>query len=347
MCFDSYGAVLDTSQRQRQYDAENPVQVVFAGATLPSKGTKSVGAQVRKCFPAIATVTTAGAHQPAAEIRHEFVDAEQGMVDLKFEIIAERLARTGRQSAPPLVGGSNGTAGAVGEAEYAVKNSDSDRDRDSDSDHDSGLMIVFTNTHFIADVVAARLSQMGISVALLHKRVHADARESAMVRVADGSAQVLVATDLASRGLDFPRVHTVAQFDLALDVTSYLHRAGRTGRAGRPGTVISFSSPGEMRQQIETALMQAGPNMQSFAELYSRNRSLRNKQRKSGAGAAAAASVGGKGKYPRPTKHAQHSRKKQEYKPPPASQVGFQRRKKRNYNPKVFTDDDDEEETVP
>lgn len=324
MCFDSYGAVLDTSQRQRQYDAENPVQVVFAGATLPSKGAKSVGAQVRKCFPAIATVTTAGAHQPAAEIRHEFVDAEQGMVDLKFEIIAERLARTGRQSAPPLVGGSNGTAGAVGEAEYAVEDSDRDRDRDS------GLMIVFTNTHFIADVVAARLSRMGISVALLHKRVHADARESAMVRVADGSAQVLVATDLASRGLDFPRVHTVVQFDLALDVTSYLHRAGRTGRAGRPGTVISFSWPGEMRQQIETALMQAGPNMQSFAELYSRNRSLRNKQRKS-----SATSVGGNGKYPRPTKHAQHSRKQQEYKPPPASQVGFQRRKKRNYNPKV------------
>eukprot|EP00729_Bicosta_minor_P002363 gene2363-32896_t len=319
VCFEDFGAVLDTSRRRRQYDTENPVQVIFAGATLPSKGSKSVGAEVRKCFPAIATVTTVGAHQPAAEIQHEFVDAERGMVDLKFDVIAAKLdqevawVRDGRDNAVDRGNNGNGSGGG-------------------------GLMIVFANTHFIADVVAARLSRMGVDVALLHKRVHADAREDAMARVADGSASVLVATDLASRGLDFPHVDTVVQFDLALDVTSYLHRAGRTGRAGKPGTVLSFTSLGsEMHRQIEEALAQAGPNMQSFAELYSRNRSLRNKHRKSG-GVGGASSATDEPKSQ--TAHSKYSKKKlakEEYqrrhKRPPVSQVGYTR--KRRPQPKV------------
>jgi superfamily II DNA/RNA helicase len=84
---------------------------------------------------------------------------------------------------------------------------------------------VFANTHFIADVVGAKLGRMGFPVALLHKNITPEAREEAMVRISDGSAKVLVATDLASRGLDFPAVDCVVQFDLALDVSSYLHRA--------------------------------------------------------------------------------------------------------------------------
>jgi superfamily II DNA/RNA helicase len=102
------------------------------------------------------------------------------------------------------------------------------------------LMIVFTRTKRQAQRVADDLEERGFSSAPLHGDMAQTARERALKRFRDGKLQVLVATDVAARGIDVTGVTHVVNYSCPEDEKTYVHRIGRTGRAGATGIAITF-----------------------------------------------------------------------------------------------------------
>jgi superfamily II DNA/RNA helicase len=103
-----------------------------------------------------------------------------------------------------------------------------------------GSMIVFCRTCHGADRVTRRLEQMGVYAATVHGRRTQSQREKALSSFTRGVVNVMVATDVAARGIHVDDVECVVHFDLPDDPKDYIHRSGRTGRAGASGIVIGF-----------------------------------------------------------------------------------------------------------
>ncbi|KEY67625.1 hypothetical protein S7711_07822 [Stachybotrys chartarum IBT 7711] len=101
-------------------------------------------------------------------------------------------------------------------------------------------IIVFVNIKRNCDAVARDIKAMGWSAVTLHGSKTQEQREAALASVRSGQTQVLVATDLAGRGIDVPDVSLVVNFNMATNIESYTHRIGRTGRAGKSGVAITF-----------------------------------------------------------------------------------------------------------
>jgi ATP-dependent RNA helicase RhlB len=101
--------------------------------------------------------------------------------------------------------------------------------------------MVFTNTRAAADKVGRTLNANGISAAVISGRVRQEQRQKLLKRFHDGDIPVLVATDVAARGLHIPDVTHVFNFDLPQDAPDYVHRIGRTARLGAKGAAISFA----------------------------------------------------------------------------------------------------------
>jgi len=101
--------------------------------------------------------------------------------------------------------------------------------------------MVFTNTRAAADRVGRTLNANGISAAVISGRVRQEQRQKLLKRFHDGDVPVLVATDVAARGLHIPDVTHVFNFDLPQDAPDYVHRIGRTARLGARGEAISFA----------------------------------------------------------------------------------------------------------
>ncbi len=110
------------------------------------------------------------------------------------------------------------------------------------ADH-CGPTIAFSNTRRGADHTGRQLARLGVRVSLLHGGNDQERRAEALDRFANGESQVLVATDVASRGLHIDNVACVVHLELPTDASDYVHRAGRTGRAGAVGTVVAFVDP--------------------------------------------------------------------------------------------------------
>ncbi len=108
--------------------------------------------------------------------------------------------------------------------------------------------IVFVNTRRDAETVAEQLSGLGYVAQAIHGEVTQAQRERVLERFRAGRTQLLVATDVAARGLDIPEVSHIINYDLPLDAESYVHRIGRTGRAGRAGQALTLVTPRERRQ---------------------------------------------------------------------------------------------------
>ncbi|GAA1580661.1 DEAD/DEAH box helicase [Leucobacter aridicollis] len=125
-------------------------------------------------------------------------------------------------------------------------------------------LIVFTRTRGDSEQVAEKLRARGYSAAAINGDVPQNVRERTVQSLKDGRLDILVATDVAARGLDVERISHVVNFDLPIDTESYVHRIGRTGRAGRSGDAISFVTPRERRMltSIEKATKQTLTQMQ-------------------------------------------------------------------------------------
>ncbi|KAF8628377.1 hypothetical protein AX15_003904 [Amanita polypyramis BW_CC] len=101
-------------------------------------------------------------------------------------------------------------------------------------------IIVFVNQKKTADMVAKDLSRAGWNASTLHSGKNQEQREAGLQALRNGEADVLVATDLAGRGIDVQDVSLVVNFQMANTIEAYVHRIGRTGRAGKMGTSITF-----------------------------------------------------------------------------------------------------------
>ena len=109
------------------------------------------------------------------------------------------------------------------------------------------LALVFARTRIETDELAEKLRGRGYQVEALHGGMSQDQRDRVMKRVRAGSIDLLVATDVAARGLDVEQLSHVVNFDVPASPDSYIHRIGRTGRAGREGVAITLAEPREHR----------------------------------------------------------------------------------------------------
>lgn len=125
-------------------------------------------------------------------------------------------------------------------------------------------MIIFVRTKTATIEVAEKLEARGFSASAINGDMSQALRERAIDNLKSGKLDILIATDVAARGLDVDRITHVVNFDIPYDTESYVHRIGRTGRAGRTGDAILFVSPREKRllANIEQATKQKVEEMQ-------------------------------------------------------------------------------------
>ncbi|MDX5363801.1 MAG: DEAD/DEAH box helicase [Pseudazoarcus pumilus] len=123
-------------------------------------------------------------------------------------------------------------------------------------DMDAG--IIFVRTKVATEELATRLEARGHAVGALNGDMTQQLRERVVEQLKRGSIDIVIATDVAARGLDVPRITHVINYDIPYDTEAYVHRIGRTGRAGRLGTAILFVTPREFRmlKTIERATRQ-------------------------------------------------------------------------------------------
>jgi len=119
-------------------------------------------------------------------------------------------------------------------------------------------LLMFVRTKTATTMLAERLEARGYSAAALNGDMAQKDRERMVERLKNGSLDILVATDVAARGLDVDRISHVVNYDIPYDTEAYIHRIGRTGRAGRKGEAILFVAPRERRMlgAIENATRQ-------------------------------------------------------------------------------------------
>src|SRR5215218_4795711 len=119
-------------------------------------------------------------------------------------------------------------------------------------------MIVFVRTKQATEEVAERLKARGFAAAAINGDIPQAVRERTINSLKNGSIDILIATDVAARGLDVERISHVLNYDIPQDTESYVHRIGRTGRAGRSGNALLFVTPRErhLLKAIEKATRQ-------------------------------------------------------------------------------------------
>ena len=125
-------------------------------------------------------------------------------------------------------------------------------------------MIIFARTKAGTEELASKLQARGLAAAAINGDMQQAQRERTIAMLKEGKLDILVATDVAARGLDVERISHVLNYDIPYDTESYVHRIGRTGRAGRSGEAILFVTPREksMLRAIERATRQPITEMQ-------------------------------------------------------------------------------------
>jgi ATP-dependent RNA helicase RhlE len=181
-------------------------------------------------------------------------------------------------------------------------------------------VIVFTRTKHGADKLQRDLAKAGIDAAAIHGNKSQNQRERALAAFKAPRPPVLIATDIAARGIDVDGVSHVVNYELPHEPETYVHRIGRTGRAGQTGAAVSFCDPEERQRlrAIEKLLRQpiasrnappAGGEVEPADEPRAarpRGGSQSQSQRHEGGGRRAR-SGGGRGRRPRPERHDRHN----------------------------------------
>ena len=141
------------------------------------------------------------------------------------------------------------TVETVRQLVYFVNSADKpDLLRELLNDQELSRVLVFARTKHRANRVAQKISATGVTADAIHGNKSQNARQGALERFRGGRARVLVATDIAARGLDVDGISHVINFELPHEPESYVHRIGRTARAGASGCALSFCDPAEVSQ---------------------------------------------------------------------------------------------------
>ena len=125
--------------------------------------------------------------------------------------------------------------------------------------------IVFARTKIRSEQLYRTLRDRGMNVKALHGDMTQGARDGVMISFKDGRLPILVATDVAARGLDISTVTHIVNFDIPTSPDVYVHRIGRTGRVGRSGRAITFVEP-RQRRELEAIERHAGTKVAPWAE---------------------------------------------------------------------------------
>ena len=112
-------------------------------------------------------------------------------------------------------------------------------------------VLIFHRTKVGAANLTEKLQARGYAAEAMHGDMNQNQRESVIKRLKSGKVEIVVATDVAARGLDVERISTVVNYDMPSDTESYVHRIGRTGRAGREGKAVLFVTPRQQRMKRE------------------------------------------------------------------------------------------------
>ena len=168
--------------------------------------------------PSIKSTIDAMLHEPAV--------VEISRVGETADTVEEHLCPVTQAQKPELLRALLDTGGASGERPERV--------------------LVFCRTKHRVDDVSAMLKNAQVKVDVMHADRPQQARARALVRFREGKVQVLVATDVMSRGIDVAGVDAVVNFDVPMDPEDYVHRIGRTGRAGATGHAYTFVAPDEI-----------------------------------------------------------------------------------------------------
>lgn len=147
-----------------------------------------------------------------------------------------------------------GTAAELVEQEiFIIQRNDKNRLLEKILSDSRGSALIFSRTKHAAHRLARQVREMGHTATEIHSNRTLNQRKSALNGFRSGTYRVLVATDIAARGIDVTGIEFVINYDLPMNPEDYVHRIGRTGRAGRPGRAISFAMPDEGRdvKQIE------------------------------------------------------------------------------------------------
>jgi superfamily II DNA/RNA helicase len=136
-------------------------------------------------------------------------------------------------------------------------------------------VVVFCQTKRLCDRVARNLQELGVAVSPIHGDLPQKSRERALQRFAEGKLHMLIATDVAARGIDIDDIGAVIHYEPAKDVKDYLHRSGRTARAGRDGWAVTLV---EYNQHTQMRILQRGMRLPSdpAIEVFSNEPNLRN-----------------------------------------------------------------------
>lgn len=126
-------------------------------------------------------------------------------------------------------------------------------------------MIIFVGKCLTAELLRFWLKEMGIEVAALHSQLSQPDRIIALARFKSGQLPILVSTDVGSRGLDIPSVEVVLNYDVPLDARDYVHRIGRTARAGRSGFALTLMTEMDVAL-VENIEAKIGKQLEEFAE---------------------------------------------------------------------------------
>ncbi|KAL2072548.1 hypothetical protein VTL71DRAFT_11891 [Oculimacula yallundae] len=158
-------------------------------------------------------------------------------------------------------------------------------------------IIVFVNIKRNCDAVARDIKHMGFSSVTLHGSKTQEQREAALASIRSGATNVLVATDLAGRGIDVPDVSLVVNFNMSSNIESYTHRVGRTGRAGQSGVAITFLGNEDTDVMYDLKQMLSKSSISRVPEELRKHEAAQQKSARSGGGQKKIedSSFGGKG----------------------------------------------------
>jgi superfamily II DNA/RNA helicase len=249
------------------------VQVCLAGATLPPRAARAA----RSLFPNLVPVAAASTHRLPPALEQRFIRVG-GEPDAKHRALLMALR-------PLLAPDYETPAGSEDGAGQKTRDEDADNDggwgalddsnrgarasssSSSSSSGASSRVLVFCNTLPSARSTAHYLGEQGYRVASLHGGIPPKLRHDEYGLFQSGSCKVLVATDAAARGLDFPGLDVVVLFDFPLNSVEYIHRAGRAARAGRRGLCVSLVAKRDV--VLATALQRAGTSNDDLSRLSS------------------------------------------------------------------------------